>query len=95
MDIQQVYVATAKVIKYHCIINGYESLFKGVVDNEGADTSRIDVLNLEDDLLMDDMDVIELLMAVEDELGCEVDDDGLTEEFTVKQFVEFFAAGAI
>jgi acyl carrier protein len=63
---------------------------KIVVEHLGVDESKVtDGASFIDDLGADSLDTVELVMAFEEEFGCEIPDDVAEKIVTVKDAVEF------
>lgn len=67
-----------------------EKVRKVVVDQLGVDESQV-VLSASfvDDLGADSLDTVELVMALEEEFGCEIPDDDAEKITTVQQAVDY------
>ncbi|MBF0262397.1 MAG: acyl carrier protein [Magnetococcales bacterium] len=67
-----------------------ERVKKIVVEQLGVDASQVtEEANFVDDLGADSLDTVELVMALEEEFGCEIPDDAAEKIVTVKQAIEF------
>ena len=65
---------------------------KMVVDHLGIEESKVtDEANFIDDLGADSLDTVELVMAFEEEFGCEIPDDAAEKILTVKDAVNFLS----
>jgi acyl carrier protein len=63
---------------------------KIVVEHLGVDDSKVtDEASFIDDLGADSLDTVELVMAFEEEFGCEIPDDAAEKIVTVKDAVNF------
>ncbi len=63
---------------------------KIVVEHLGVDESKVtDNASFIDDLGADSLDTVELVMAFEEEFGCEIPDDAAEKILTVKDAIEF------
>ena len=63
---------------------------KIVVEHLGVDGSKVvEGASFIDDLGADSLDTVELVMAFEEEFGCEIPDDAAEKIQTVKDVVEF------
>ncbi len=63
---------------------------KIVVEHLGVDESKvIDSASFIDDLGADSLDTVELVMAFEEEFGCEIPDDAAEKILTVKDAVDY------
>jgi acyl carrier protein len=63
---------------------------KIVVEHLGVDESKVtDEASFIDDLGADSLDTVELVMAFEEEFGCEIPDDAAEKIVTVKDAVNF------
>ncbi|MEO5344789.1 MAG: acyl carrier protein [Magnetococcus sp. YQC-9] len=67
-----------------------ERVKKIVVEQLGVEASQVtEEANFVDDLGADSLDTVELVMALEEEFGCEIPDDAAEKIVTVKQAIEF------
>jgi acyl carrier protein len=67
-----------------------ERVKKIVVEHLGVDESKVtDNASFIDDLGADSLDTVELVMAFEEEFGCEIPDDAAEKIVTVKDAVTF------
>ena len=72
-----------------------ERVKKIVVEHLGVDESKVsDGSSFIDDLGADSLDTVELVMAFEEEFGCEIPDDAAEKIVTVKDAVEFISQNA-
>ncbi len=63
---------------------------KIVVEHLGVDDGKVtDTASFIDDLGADSLDTVELVMAFEEEFGCEIPDDAAEKIVTVKDAIEF------
>ncbi|MDI9349554.1 MAG: acyl carrier protein [Candidatus Symbiobacter sp.] len=63
---------------------------KIVVEHLGVEESKVvDNASFIDDLGADSLDTVELVMAFEEEFGCEIPDDAAEKILTVQNAVEF------
>lgn len=63
---------------------------KIVVEQLGVDANQVtEESNFVEDLGADSLDTVELVMALEEEFGCEIPDDAAEKIVTVKQAIEF------
>ena len=63
---------------------------KIVVEHLGVDDAKVsDEASFIDDLGADSLDTVELVMAFEEEFGCEIPDDAAEKIVTVKDAVNF------
>ena len=70
-----------------------ERVKKIVVEHLGADESKVtDNASFIDDLGADSLDTVELVMAFEEEFGCEIPDDDAEKILTVKDAISFIEA---
>jgi acyl carrier protein len=70
-----------------------ERVKKIVVEHLGVDESKVtDNASFIDDLGADSLDTVELVMAFEEEFGCEIPDDAAEKIVTVKDAVSFIEA---
>ena len=68
---------------------------KIVVEHLGVDESKVsDGASFIDDLGADSLDTVELVMAFEEEFGCEIPDDAAEKIVTVKDAVDFISQHA-
>ncbi len=67
-----------------------ERVKKIVVEHLGVDEDKItDKASFIDDLGADSLDTVELVMAFEEEFGCEIPDDAAEKIITFKDAVDF------
>jgi acyl carrier protein len=67
-----------------------ERVKKIVVEHLGVDASKVnDRASFIDDLGADSLDTVELVMAFEEEFGCEIPDDAAEKILTVKDAIAF------
>ena len=72
-----------------------ERVKKIVIENLGVDEAKVgDESSFIDDLGADSLDTVELVMAFEEEFGCEIPDDAAEKIVTVKDAVEFISQNA-
>ncbi len=63
---------------------------KIVIEQLGVEASQVtEEANFVEDLGADSLDTVELVMALEEEFGCEIPDDAAEKIVTVKQAIEF------
>ena len=68
---------------------------KIVVEHLGVDEGKVsDNASFIDDLGADSLDTVELVMAFEEEFGCEIPDDAAEKILTVKDAINFIEANA-
>ena len=68
---------------------------KIVVEHLGVDEAKVsDTARFIDDLGADSLDTVELVMAFEEEFGCEIPDDAAEKIMTVKDAITFISANA-
>ena len=68
---------------------------KIVVEHLGVDEGKVaDTASFIDDLGADSLDTVELVMAFEEEFGCEIPDDAAEKIVTVKDAVDFISEHA-
>ena len=68
---------------------------KIVVEHLGVDDNQVtDSASFIDDLGADSLDTVELVMAFEEEFGCEIPDDAAEKIVTVKDAVDFIQQNA-
>ncbi|MBL6623009.1 MAG: acyl carrier protein [Alphaproteobacteria bacterium] len=66
-----------------------------VVEHLGVDADKVvDGASFIDDLGADSLDTVELVMAFEEEFGCEIPDDAAEKIQTVKDAVDFLESAA-
>jgi acyl carrier protein len=67
-----------------------ERVKKIVVEHLGVDESKVNEnASFVDDLGADSLDTVELVMAFEEEFGCEIPDDAAEKILTVKDAIDF------
>lgn len=67
-----------------------ERVKKIVVDHLGVDEGKVtESASFIDDLGADSLDTVELVMAFEEEFGCEIPDDAAESIMTVKDAISF------
>lgn len=72
-----------------------ERVTKIVVEQLGVEAGQVTVeANFVDDLGADSLDTVELVMALEEEFGCEIPDGAAEKIVTVKQAIEYIEANA-
>jgi len=65
---------------------------KIVVDHLGVDEAKVtELASFIDDLGADSLDTVELVMAFEEEFGCEIPDEAAEKIITVKDAVDFIS----
>ncbi|MBF0176133.1 MAG: acyl carrier protein [Magnetococcales bacterium] len=70
-----------------------QRVIKTVIDQLGVDANMVtEESNFVDDLGADSLDTVELVMALEEEFGCEIPDEDAEKITTVKQAVDYIAA---
>ena len=70
-----------------------ERVKKIVVEHLGVDAEKVNPeASFIDDLGADSLDTVELVMAFEEEFGCEIPDDAAEKIITVKDAVNFIEA---
>ncbi|CAI8412798.1 MAG: acyl carrier protein [SAR116 cluster bacterium MED-G04] len=68
---------------------------KIVVEHLGVDEAKVvESASFIDDLGADSLDTVELVMAFEEEFGCEIPDDAAEKIQTVKDVVDFLSENA-
>ena len=71
----------------------YEKVKALLCDNLGIDENDVTMdANLIDDLNIDSLDVVELIMAVEEEFGIEIPDEDVEKVTTVGNMVDYIAS---
>ncbi len=72
-----------------------ERVKKIVVEHLGVDESKVtSAASFIDDLGADSLDTVELVMAFEEEFGCEIPDDAAEKILTVKDAIAFIDENA-
>ena len=72
-----------------------ERVKKIVVEHLGVDKEKVvESASFVDDLGADSLDTVELVMAFEEEFGCEIPDDAAEKILTVKDAVDFLQENA-
>lgn len=72
-----------------------ERVRKIVIDHLDADPDKVtEKASFIDDLGADSLDNVELVMAFEEEFGCEIPDDAAEKILTVKDAIDFIKANA-
>jgi len=72
-----------------------ERVKKIVVEHLGVEESKVtDNASFIDDLGADSLDTVELVMAFEEEFGCEIPDDAAEKILTVTNAIEFINANS-
>ena len=67
-----------------------ERVKKIVVEHLGVDEAKVtEEASFVDDLGADSLDTVELVMAFEEEFGCEIPDDAAEKILTVKDAIEY------
>ncbi|MDG1707910.1 MAG: acyl carrier protein [Emcibacteraceae bacterium] len=75
------------------MINVAERVKNIVVEHLGVEEDKItDTSSFIDNLGADSLDTVELVMAFEEEFGCEIPDDAAEKILTVKDAIEFIDA---
>jgi acyl carrier protein len=70
-----------------------ERVKKIVVEHLGVDGAKVtEGASFIDDLGADSLDTVELVMAFEEEFGCEIPDDAAEKIVTVKDAIDFIQA---
>lgn len=68
---------------------------KIVIERLGVEESKVtDAANFVDDLGADSLDTVELVMAFEEEFGCEISDDAAEKILTVKDAIDFIQSNS-
>jgi len=69
-----------------------ERVKKIVVEHLGVDEAKVaDSANFIEDLGADSLDTVELVMAFEEEFGCEIPDDAAEKIVTVKDAIDYIS----
>ncbi len=64
-----------------------------IVEHLGVEEDKVtDTASFIDDLGADSLDTVELVMAFEEEFGCEIPDDAAEKILTVKDAVDFLSS---
>jgi acyl carrier protein len=72
-----------------------ERVKKIVVEHLGVDETKVSgTASFIDDLGADSLDTVELVMAFEEEFGCEIPDDAAEKIVTVKDAIDFISEHA-
>ena len=72
-----------------------ERVKKIVVEHLGVDEAKVtDEASFVDDLGADSLDTVELVMAFEEEFGCEIPDDAAEKIVTVKDAISYIQENA-
>lgn len=72
-----------------------ERVIKIVVDQLGVDEAQVSAeSNFVDDLGADSLDTVELVMALEEEFGCEIPDEAAEKIATVQQAIDYITANS-
>lgn len=72
-----------------------ERVKKIVIEHLGADEAKVvDNASFIDDLGADSLDTVELVMAFEEEFGCEISDDAAEKIITVKDAIDYIEKNA-
>jgi len=66
-----------------------------IIEHLGAEADKVtDSASFIDDLGADSLDTVELVMAFEEEFGCEIPDDAAEKILTVKDAIDFLSSQA-
>jgi len=66
-----------------------------IIEHLGVEAEKVtDTASFIDDLGADSLDTVELVMAFEEEFGCEIPDDAAEKILTVKDAVDFLSKNA-
>ena len=72
-----------------------ERVKKIVIEHLGVEEAKVtDTASFNDDLGADSLDTVELVMAFEEEFGCEIPDDAAEKIQTVKDAIEYIKSKA-
>lgn len=72
-----------------------EKVKKIVAEHLGVDEAKVgENSSFIDDLGADSLDTVELVMAFEEEFGCEIPDESAEKILTVKDAIDFISANA-
>lgn len=70
-----------------------ERVKKIVIEHLGVDEAKVtDNVSFIDDLGADSLDTVELVMAFEEEFGCEIPDDAAEKILTINDAIAFISA---
>jgi len=70
-----------------------ERVKKIVIEHLGVDESKVsETASFIDDLGADSLDTVELVMAFEEEFGCEIPDDAAEKILTIQNAIDFISA---
>lgn len=70
-----------------------ERVKKIVIEHLGVDESKVsENASFIDDLGADSLDTVELVMAFEEEFGCEIPDDAAEKILTIKDAIDYISA---
>ena len=68
---------------------------KIVIEHLGVDESKVaENASFIDDLGADSLDTVELVMAFEEEFGCEIPDDAAEKILTIKDAIDYISANS-
>ncbi|OEJ68521.1 acyl carrier protein [Magnetovibrio blakemorei] len=68
---------------------------KIVIEHLGVDESKVaDNASFIDDLGADSLDTVELVMAFEEEFGCEIPDDAAEKILTIQNAIDYISANS-
>jgi len=72
-----------------------ERVKKIVIEHLGVDDSKVaENASFIDDLGADSLDTVELVMAFEEEFGCEIPDDAAEKILTIKDAIDYISANS-
>jgi len=72
-----------------------ERVKKIVIEHLGVDDSKVsENASFIDDLGADSLDTVELVMAFEEEFGCEIPDDAAEKILTIKNAIDYISANS-
>ncbi|MEO5337647.1 MAG: acyl carrier protein [Magnetospirillum sp. WYHS-4] len=72
-----------------------ERVKKIVIEHLGVDEAKVvENANFIDDLGADSLDTVELVMAFEEEFGCEIPDDAAEKILTIKDAIDYISKHA-
>ena len=72
-----------------------ERVKKIVIEHLGVETDKVtEAASFIDDLGADSLDTVELVMAFEEEFGCEIPDDAAEKIVTVKNAIDYISEHA-
>ena len=92
-DTKHLYKTPSKAEGYTKMSDVSERVKKIVIEHLGVDEDKVtNIANFIDDLGADSLDTVELVMAFEEEFGCEIPDDAAEKIQTVQDAITFIDA---